>query len=59
MKYRWLKITGNMIWGTNSLIASDLVMRRDGRYDTIIDTQEGTYYDPETNDWLKVPGEPT
>lgn len=58
MKYRWLKISsGDMIWGTNDLKIEDLANRKRGVYEAILDTQEGTYYDPEANDWIPIDGD--
>lgn len=57
MKYRWLKITGNLIWGTNDLKVADLANRKSGMYDAIIDLEQGTQYDPEANDWVKIEGD--
>lgn len=57
MKYRWLKINGSMIWGTNNLVVADLARLKQGGYDCILDIQEGTYYDADANDWLKFEGD--
>lgn len=56
--YRWVKVrVGNSHWGTNNLTVNDLVQLKNGFYEAIIDMQEGTYYDPEQNDWIKISGE--
>lgn len=58
MIYRWLKISiGGIVWGTNNLTRDDLINRRDGMYDLIIDTQENTAFDPDNNEWVKIDGD--
>lgn len=57
MIYRWLKISRDTVWGTNNLTRDDLVNRRNGMYDLIIDTQENTAFDPDNNEWVKIDGD--
>jgi len=57
MKWRYLKIGGGIIWGTNNLTRDDLVRRKNGGYDNIIDLQEGTEFDPDENAWVAIKGD--
>lgn len=57
MKYRWLKISTGLVYGTNEIKVDDLVRRKNGLYDAIIDLEQGTQYDPEANDWVKIEGD--
>lgn len=56
MKFRYLKINGSLAWGTNELTRSDLVNRKVGAYDWLIDLKHSTYYDPDLNDWVELEG---
>lgn len=57
MNYLYLKINGEMIWGTNNLTREDLIRRRSGSYDAIINLSDMTYYDPENNTWKPIEGD--
>lgn len=58
MKYRWLKVSpGGLVWGTNDLKSDDLLRRRDGLYEAIIDIAKMTVYDPVKNEWLEIQGD--
>ncbi|MFA5999244.1 MAG: hypothetical protein WC747_04465 [Candidatus Babeliales bacterium] len=57
MKWRWLKITAGIVWGTNNLTRDDLARRKNGSYDSIIDLNEGTEFDPDQNAWIPVKGD--
>jgi hypothetical protein len=57
MKYRWLKITGSVVWGTNDLKKEDLARLKQLGYDCILDVQNNTYYDVDTNEWKDIEGD--
>ncbi len=57
MKYRYLKIMGDVIWGTNSLTKEDLVRLKDGSYDSIIDLQEMKSFNSKFNNWEEIKGD--
>lgn len=57
MKYRYLKITGNTIWGTNNLTKDDLVRLKNHGYDAIIDLEELKYFEAEENQWKNIEGD--
>ena len=57
MKWRYLKIGVGTIWGTNELTKDDLVRRKDGYYDHIIDLERMVEFDPEENSWVDLKGE--
>lgn len=58
MKYKILKITGDeLIWGKNNLEKQDLVDKATNRIDILLNVEEGTYFDSETNSWKEIPGE--
>lgn len=56
MKYRFLKINGKLIWGENTVTKEMLIMVKNRQYDTIIDLEDGTYYDADENNWLQIEG---
>lgn len=55
--FRWYKIGGRVVWGTNNLTRQDLINCRNGMYDLIIDTLNGTEFDPDNNEWVKINGD--
>lgn len=57
MKFRYLKITGSLIWGTNNLTRDDLVKVKNHSYDAIIDLQNMTTFDADNNSWEEVKGD--
>lgn len=56
MKYRYIKISGSYVFGTNEITKSDLIGLRDGRWDVIIDTHNYTKFNPDQNDWVEILG---
>ena len=56
MKYKYLKVNGRMIWGENELSRDMLIKVKNRFYDTIINVEEGTYYDADENKWLEIEG---
>lgn len=57
MKYRYLKIGGGIVWGTNALTKDDLAAQKSGRYDAILDLENGTQFDPDLNAWVDIEGD--
>ena len=57
MKYRYLKIAGSIIYGTNNLTRDDLARCKTGGYDAIIDLEKCTYFDPDNNTWEDIEGD--
>lgn len=57
MNYRYLKINGSIVWGTNSLKRDDLIRCKEGYYDVIIDMVDNTQFDPEKNAWVAIEGD--
>jgi hypothetical protein len=57
MKYRYLKIIGDVIWGTNNLTKEDLVRLKDGLYQCVIDLQEMKNFNAKFNQWEDVKGD--
>lgn len=53
MKY--IKVTGNVLWGQDKLTKEDLGNVLTRKYDTIIDTEEMKYFDADLNAWIKIP----
>lgn len=51
---RFIKVLGDVLWGTNNISQQDLIKVKNGGYDTIIDTANYTYYDGDTNTWEKI-----
>lgn len=56
MKYKYLKISGDLVWGTNELTKDDLIRAKAGGYEVIINLEDFTQYDPEENIWKEVEG---
>jgi len=56
MKYRYIKVNGSLLWGENELTREMLAMVKSGQYDTIIDTQNSTYFDADANEWKDIEG---
>ena len=54
--YKYLKVGGNTIWGENTLTREMLIAVKDGRYDMIINTGDGTSFDADNNEWVKIKG---
>jgi len=59
MKYKYLMISGGgqIIWGRNNLTKEHLIMRKDGRYESIVDIQAGKEYNPDLNVWEDIKGD--
>lgn len=45
-----------MLWGENTLTKEMLAGVANGQYDTIIDLDNGTYFDADDNEWVKIEG---
>lgn len=54
--FRYLKISGSLIWGENELSKNMLAMVKGGQYDTIIDLHTMTYFDSDDNEWKEIDG---
>lgn len=57
MKYRYLKITGETIWGTNDLTREDLARLKGHSYDCILDLQKWKFFNADENSWEDIEGE--
>ena len=57
MKFRYLKITGSVIWGTNTITRDDLVRVKNRSYDAVIDLQNMTTFNADTNSWDEIKGD--
>jgi hypothetical protein len=57
MKWRYLKILGSTIWGTNNLKRDDLVRLKNHGYDSILDLQEFKSFDADNNEWVDIEGD--
>jgi len=57
MKYRYLKITGELVWGTNNLRREDLAGVKQRRYDAIVDLEQMKIFNAETNTWDEIKGD--
>lgn len=55
--YKYLSINGDMIWGKNEINKERLVMVKDGRVGLLINTEDVTFYNPDTNSWDKIKGD--
>lgn len=58
MKYKYIKVTagGSMLWGVNELTKERFVASVQAG-DIIINTEDQTYFDSETNSWKPVDGD--
>lgn len=56
MKYKYLIFSGYSLWGKNELTKEYFVtaVQRD---DYIVNTQDNTYYDKESNSWKEIDGD--
>ena len=54
--FRYLKVSGSVIWGENNLTKEMLAMVKNGNYDTIIDLHTMTQYDADNNEWIEIEG---
>lgn len=57
MKYRYLKVSGDLIWGKNEITQQDVIDTKQRSVDVLIDVQEGKQFDPQTNEWKEFKGE--
>lgn len=57
MKYRYLFEKWGEVRGTNDLNQQHLVNVRNRSSDFLIDTENGTYYDGENNEWKEIEGD--
>ena len=56
MEYKYLKIMGSIVWGTNDLNKDDLGRLKQHNYDAIVDTEEGKTFDADSNKWKEIEG---
>lgn len=54
MKYRYIFEKWSDIKGTNELTKKHLTDVKDGSSDFLIDTENGTYFDAEANEWKEI-----
>ena len=57
MKYRYLIITGDFIWGKQEITKDDLARVKTRTCDVLFDTLEEKYFDAENNDWKEIKGD--
>lgn len=57
MKYKYLKITGEFIWGKNTLEKQDLVDVATSRIDALVDVEAGKQFDAKANEWVDIKGD--
>lgn len=57
MKWRYLKVAGDWIYGKNNISKDDLVAVAKGNIDTIIDLEEMKIFDAESNSWKQIEGD--
>lgn len=57
MKYSYLKITGDLVWATDTLTKEDLARLKQHSYDAVIDLEAFKQFDPNTNEWVDIKGE--
>lgn len=56
MKYKFIKVSGDMVWGINELTKERFVAAvKFG--DTIINLEDMTQFDPEANEWKPIQGD--
>lgn len=56
MNYRFLVFSGIGVWGKHA-ITKDYFVAAAKRGDLIIDTQENTYFDADSNSWKAIEGD--
>ena len=53
MKYKYLKVAGDFVWGKNTISKKDLIQA-----DLVIDTEDNTVYiRRESNEWQEIKGD--
>lgn len=57
MKFKYLTSQGNFLWAKNHITKETLQMVKDGRYENLIDIENGTYFDSESNSWKEIEGD--
>ena len=58
MKHRYITISGrDIFWGKNEITRETLGMVKDGRYDVLIDTQTGQFFNADENKWEDIKGD--
>lgn len=58
MNYKYLMTLGkDIFWGKQEITTEQLIMVKDGRYDTLINLEEMTRFNAEENKWEKIPGD--
>lgn len=58
MKFKYIKVTagGSMLWGVNELTKERFVASVQTG-DIIINTEDSTYFDTESNSWKEIDGD--
>lgn len=54
MKYRYLFEKFGEVHGTNELTKQHLIDVKNRMSDLLIDTENGTYYDADNNEWVAI-----
>lgn len=58
MKYKYIAtLSNNIIWGKNEITRDHLSMVKDGRYDFLIDVENGKWFNAEENKWEDIKGD--
>lgn len=58
MKYKYIAtLSNNVIWGKNEISKEALSMVKDGRYDTLLDIENGKWFNSEENKWEDIKGD--
>lgn len=58
MIYKYITtLSNNIIWGKNEITRETLLMVKDGRYDTLIDVENGKWFNAEDNKWEDIKGD--
>lgn len=57
MNYRYIKIGGSVVWGTNNLTKDDLIRAKNGGYDVILDIVEMKTFNADDNAWEDIEGD--
>ena len=56
MQYKYLVFSGFTIWGKNE-ITKEYFVAAVQRGDYIVNTEDGTYFDKDTNSWKAIEGD--
>ncbi len=57
MKYKYLKIMSDTVWGTNDLKREDLVRLKEHGYDSILDIEQSKQFNADENRWEDIKGD--